>query len=215
MIPCDGWTGAQGRHAGRCDSDAIWEGERWANSRREWHWACVPVCCTHQSGEMLSIVNVLKTAGGFLWGVVFCNGCWSWCICEWWCCKVSSIIWRCSCSNSFAVSCCWSFATYVLLFLNHVVLFCGVGGFCCRNVMWRRKISASFWTGSMWVTREPLLRNKAVFVLFLVEQFLHNVIWSAGNHGGCVCWSVCMEWSIPCPGYCQQDALIEGHIHVL
>jgi hypothetical protein len=50
--------------------------------------------------------------------------------------------------------------------------------------MWRRKISASFWTGSMWVTREPLLRNKGVSILFLVEQFLHNVIWSAGNHGG-------------------------------
>ncbi len=62
--------------------------------------------------------------------------------------------------------------------------FFGVWGFCCRNVMWRRKISASFWTGSMWVTREPLLRNKGVFILFLVEQFLHNVIWSAGNHGG-------------------------------
>lgn len=38
----------------------------------------------------------------------------------------------------------------------------------------------------MWVTREPLLRNKAGFMLFLVEQFLHNVIWSAGNHGGFV-----------------------------
>ncbi len=89
----------------------------------------------------------------------------------------------------FQFFCC--FMLLVICYICFVVSeslgsFFGDGRFCCRNVMWRRKISASFWTGSMWVTREPLLRNKAVFMLFLVEQFLHNVIWSAGNHGGFV-----------------------------